>query len=168
MDISKEDFEAYEGAYRNGLAEMFNISTVKEVTGLSREKIVEIVTHYGEYRTKFYDLKPHATSVEGAGLQLRVTVDYDIIVEEFGEPQKPPFIDNKSDAFWIIETPTGIATIYNYKDGKAYCGEIGLDVPDIKDWHLGGRKRSSCEYVAFRLYYRCGLRMREEFIQSKA
>ncbi len=46
--------------------------------------------------------------------------------------------EHKTDAQWYIETPFGICTIYNYKDGKNYCGKNGLALKDITNWHLGG------------------------------
>lgn len=55
----------------------------------------------------------------------------------YGDPSKPGW--EKSDAEWIIEfSDKKVATIYNYKDGKAYCGEEGKDVKDITEWHIGG------------------------------
>jgi len=63
---------------------------------------------------------------------------YEQIIEIFGNP-----VSNgdgyKVDIEWIIDTPHGVATIYNYKNGKAYLGEKGTDVNLICEWHVGGK-----------------------------
>ena len=68
------------------------------------------------------------------------TVSYAKLVETFGEPHETGDLD-KTDAEWCFDTPAGIATIYNYKDGPAYLGAAGTPVEDITDWHIGGTTR---------------------------
>jgi hypothetical protein len=80
---------------------------------------------------------------ESSCLQGYVEVNYTDLVDCFG----PPNCDGdgyKVDAEWMIKFEDGTyATIYNYKDGKNYCGEDGLDVEDIKCWHVGGMSKQS-------------------------
>jgi hypothetical protein len=67
---------------------------------------------------------------------LRAT--YSQIVSKLGSPDDS-FDSYKTDAEWVIEFEDGtVATIYNWKDGKNYCGESGLDVSEITEWHIGG------------------------------
>ena len=77
----------------------------------------------------------------GTCLQGYIDADYSRLVELFGEP-----VDSdgyKVDAEWILETPFGIGTIYNYKDGKSYLGDEGLDIIDIIDWHIDGKNKET-------------------------
>ena len=77
-------------------------------------------------------------SAIGTCLQGYVTSDYSNIVQVFGEPIECD--SYKVDAEWVICFSDGkIATIYNWKDGKNYCGDDGLDPEDIKEWHIGGK-----------------------------
>jgi len=77
-------------------------------------------------------------SAGGTFLQGYVTTDYANIVRVFGKPIAC-INSYKVDAEWIIRFDDGeIATIYNYKTGKNYCGSEGLDVEDIETWHIGG------------------------------
>lgn len=63
---------------------------------------------------------------------------YDEVVATFGEPMKDGFDDCKSDAEWHIQFEDGmVATIYNWKDGRNYLGEDGLETWEISDWHIG-------------------------------
>jgi len=84
--------------------------------------------HVGHQR----DVYPEA----GTCLQGCVDVSYQRLVEVFGRPNYPgdPY---KMDAGWLIYSPDGVATIYNYKDGKQYLGAEGQNVADITDWHIG-------------------------------
>lgn len=83
--------------------------------------------------------------VNMTSLQGYVTTTYADLVGCFGEPT----CDGdgyKVDAEWIITFADGVvATIYNYKDGKNYCGEEGLDVEDIREWHVGGYGNTGVE-----------------------
>tara|TARA_B100000131_G_scaffold321231_1_gene371352 strand:+ start:701 stop:1081 length:381 start_codon:yes stop_codon:yes gene_type:complete len=63
---------------------------------------------------------------------------YAKIVDAIGEPSDM-FDNYKSDAEWCLEFDNGmVATIYNWKNGKNYCGEDGLELEDIDEWHIGG------------------------------
>lgn len=76
--------------------------------------------------------------INGTCLQGYIHTSYRDLVECFGEPH----CDGdgyKVDAEWMLRFEDGtVATIYNWKDGKNYCGFEGLDVEDITDWHVGG------------------------------
>ena len=78
-------------------------------------------------------------AVNGTSLKGYISADYSTLVEVFG----PPHSDGdgyKVDAEWMLQFSNGVvATIYNWKDGRNYCGEDGLDVEDITEWHVGGK-----------------------------
>jgi hypothetical protein len=46
--ITKEEFAAYESVRRSGVTNMFMVSVVGELSGLSKEKITEIMKSYSE------------------------------------------------------------------------------------------------------------------------
>ena len=82
----------------------------------------------------------------GTSLQGYISATFDELVNTFGEPGKGD--EYKTDAEWIIEFNDGtVATIYNWKDGRNYCGSGGLDVEDITDWHIGGNGQRSVDLV---------------------
>lgn len=76
----------------------------------------------------------------GTCLQDYINVSYDKIVEKYGiETTSDGY---KIDAEWIIEWSDGkVGTIYNWKNGKNYLGEDGLEVNKIKDWNIGGKDK---------------------------
>ena len=82
----------------------------------------------------------------GTSLMGQVETTYKTILEAFGEPNGDSD-GYKTDVEWTIQTPNGVATIYNWKDGHNYCGEDGLDVWDITDWHIGGHNREVVSWV---------------------
>ena len=66
---------------------------------------------------------------------------YEDIVKIFGNPL---FEGDgyKTDAEWIIEFDDGeVATIYNWKNGKNYCGNDGLEIELITNWNIGGNSQ---------------------------
>jgi len=79
-------------------------------------------------------------------LQGYIRTSYADLVACFG-PSDPNSIDDyKSDAGWTITFADGVvATIYNWKDGHNYCGDEGLDVEDITEWHIGGHLGTDAE-----------------------
>ncbi|KKM60146.1 hypothetical protein LCGC14_1544890 [marine sediment metagenome] len=51
--ISKEDFEAYEKVRESGVTNMFDVTTVCGLSGLSRETCLEIMKDYGSLCKEF-------------------------------------------------------------------------------------------------------------------
>ncbi len=86
----------------------------------------------------------------GTSFQGYIDVKYNKLVQLFGEPYTAP--DNyKTDVEWIIATPFGPATIYNYKNGYSYLGISGLKSEEMNNWHIGGKNAQSYEWILRRL-----------------
>ncbi len=86
----------------------------------------------------------------GTRLQGYVKTQYNHLVELFGEPYTN--LDNhKTDVEWIIPTPYGPASTYNYKNGYSYLGKSGLRFEEIDEWHVGGNNIQSYEWVTQQL-----------------
>jgi putative N-acetylmannosamine-6-phosphate epimerase len=81
----------------------------------------------------------------GTSLRGYVHTSYKTLHNLFGKPNLPKAKEQggKIDAEWILETPYGIASIYNYKDGKNYNGRAGTAVKDITEWHIGGLNKET-------------------------
>jgi hypothetical protein len=78
------------------------------------------------------------SKTDGTFLQGCFTMPYDKMVERLGKPDLDG--TDKTDAEWLIEFDDGtVATIYNWKNGKNYCGANGLNVEDMRDWNVGGK-----------------------------
>jgi len=93
---------------------------------------------------KVLDEEPYFAS--GTSKKGWVEETYNRLVEVFGEPNGE--VDGyKVDVQWIIFTPVGVATIYNWKNGHNYNGEMGHDVEDITDWHIGGKDEEVVDYI---------------------
>lgn len=76
-----------------------------------------------------------------------LNVSYAGLVDVLGEPggNSDPY---KQDAEWLLEFPDGtVATVYNYKDGRAYLGDEGKPVEEITDWHVGGHHPDALRLV---------------------
>jgi hypothetical protein len=73
------------------------------------------------------------------GLARLSNLSYHRIVEMFGEPSED-FDDYKSDAAWSIKFDDDeIATIYNWKNGRNYCGPDAPIKEEITIWNVGGK-----------------------------
>lgn len=75
-----------------------------------------------------------------------IDIDYKTLVEKLGQPHNHE--GYKTDAEWDIQFDDGtIATVYNWKDGHNYNNGKGLNVEDIRDWHIGGFNKKAVELV---------------------
>lgn len=86
------------------------------------------------------------SNTSGTSLIDYITATYEELVNTFGEPNSATD-EYKTDAEWTIDTPDGVATIYNYKNGHNYLGKDGMDVWDITEWHIGGHSPSIMEWI---------------------
>ena len=53
IEITQDDFQAYEDVRQSGVTNMFAVSTVSDYSGLSRDKIVSIMQNYGALNEKY-------------------------------------------------------------------------------------------------------------------
>lgn len=53
IKISKKDFQAYLQVQNSGKTNMFDLRNVVMLSGLSREKILEIMTNYHKYKEQW-------------------------------------------------------------------------------------------------------------------
>jgi hypothetical protein len=53
MDITKDEFEAYESVRASGVTNMFAVNVVSQLSGLTREQILEIMKSYGQLTEKY-------------------------------------------------------------------------------------------------------------------
>lgn len=96
---------------------------------------------------KIIRVNDESTSVNGTSYLDLFHVDYDQLVSKLGDPGDS-FDGYKTDAEWTIEFEDGnVATVYNWKNGKNYCGESGLAVSRIKEWHIGGHNACVVDWI---------------------
>ena len=53
VNITQDEFDAYEDVRISGVTNMFNVSVVSDYSGLSREKIIDIMTNYEILNNKY-------------------------------------------------------------------------------------------------------------------
>ena len=53
MEITEQEFKSYVGVQRSGVTNMFDVRVVEELSGLTKDKIMEIMKSYGELIEKF-------------------------------------------------------------------------------------------------------------------
>ena len=83
----------------------------------------------------------------GTSLQGHITATYAELVELFGKPHDF-FDDFKCDAEWYVEFDDGtVATIYNWKNGRNYCGPDAPPVEAITSWNIGGNTTEAADKI---------------------
>lgn len=91
-----------------------------------------------------------ADESNGSALVGTVDASYKEICSLFGKPIR--YEEGKVDAMWVVKfSDDTVASIYNWKDGKAYLGEDGLSVEKIKHWHIGGLGKAASTLVQITL-----------------
>jgi len=53
VNVTQDEFDAYEDVRISGVTNMFNVSVVSDYSGLSKEKIIEIMTNYEILNNKY-------------------------------------------------------------------------------------------------------------------
>ena len=53
IEITQDDFQAYENVRESGVTNMFNTSVVSDYSGLGRDKIVSIMQNYSALKDKY-------------------------------------------------------------------------------------------------------------------
>ena len=53
MEITQDDFQAYEDVRESGVTNMMAVNIVSDYSGLSRDKIVSIMKNYSELNKKY-------------------------------------------------------------------------------------------------------------------
>lgn len=96
------------------------------------------------------DYKKWIKKRDGTSFCGYVLSTYEQLLQAFGEPTSSGD-GYKIDVEWIVDTPHGVATIYNYKNGRAYMGEEGLGLDQIFEWHVGSKNNKSYEWVKQKL-----------------
>jgi len=84
--------------------------------------------------------------INGTHLQGHIKCSYDRLTELLGEPMEGD--GYKVDAEWALQFDDDtISTIYNWKNGKSYCGDRGLSVENINEWNIGGISINAVSHV---------------------
>ena len=53
IEITQDDFQAYEDLRESGVTNMFNTSVVSDYSGLSKDKIVSIMQNYSALHERY-------------------------------------------------------------------------------------------------------------------
>ena len=53
VNITQDEFDAYVEVQMSGVTNMFNVSVVSDYSGLSREKIITIMSNYDSLSIKY-------------------------------------------------------------------------------------------------------------------
>jgi hypothetical protein len=102
-------------------------------------------------KMKFTTHNEAVIETSGTHLQGYVSVGYEELVRAFGEPLCGD--GHKVDAEWNVCFEDGTrATIYNWKNGKNYCGDEGQEVQEITEWNIGGHDKGAVPKVIHALY----------------
>lgn len=95
---------------------------------------------------KFINQEKILIDVSGTSLQGYIMTSYAMLLIKLGKPK--PGDGRKTDAEWSLLFADGtVATVYNWKNGKAYMGEDGLELKEINEWHIGGFDERARELV---------------------
>jgi hypothetical protein len=95
--------------------------------------------------TKDFGVIEYLPSFEGGCLQEEIDISYKELVAIFGQAGEGD--GYKTECEWTIQTPSGRASIYDYKEGKTYCGSEGTNKTEIRNWHIGGSNHEVADWI---------------------
>ena len=89
------------------------------------------------------NLEMLAMGTHGQG---QIECSYSQLLVRFGEPSEGDGF--KTQAEWLVCTPAGIATIYDWKQGDSYHGPgNGTPIEELTEWSIGGHNKSVVEWI---------------------
>ncbi|CAB5220459.1 hypothetical protein UFOVP236_63 [uncultured Caudovirales phage] len=98
---------------------------------------------------KFVTHNHKEIDINGTSYQGVIACSYRVLVMLFGKPLEKNFDNYKSDAEWHVEFDDGAQmTVYNWKNGKNYCGDEGIPTQEINTWHIGGQTQEVVNRVS--------------------
>ena len=86
--------------------------------------------------------KSNPRSLVRGGFQGYLFGSYADVLAEFGE-HLGPSPDGKVRAEWVLDTPVGSLTIYDYKAVES--------LESVRDWHVGGHSKAVLAWLARRV-----------------
>jgi hypothetical protein len=57
VEVTKEDFQAYEAVRASGVTNMYDVKTVSALSGLSKDTIFAVMKQYGKLTEKYPDVR---------------------------------------------------------------------------------------------------------------
>lgn len=78
------------------------------------------------------------TRMSGTHFVGLLNADFQDLVKVFGAPTFEMYPD-KCQVTWALETPLGVATIYDWKEP--------VKAQDVRVWHIGGHDQPVAEYI---------------------
>ena len=64
MEITKKQFNSYVTVQESGITNMFNVSLVTDLTGLTKDQCIDIMKNYEEYSKKFASVQQQRTDTK--------------------------------------------------------------------------------------------------------
>jgi hypothetical protein len=81
------------------------------------------------------------TEISGTSGKGSFICEYKTLVKVLGQPEEGD--EYKTQAEWDIEYKDGtVTTIYDWKQGKCYLGEEGIEPKEVIEWHVGGNEET--------------------------
>jgi hypothetical protein len=98
---------------------------------------------------KYFTHNQLPVSIDNTCLQGHIRTGYQELVSAFGKQVGPELFDTiKSDAEWHIQFEDGlIATVYNWKNGRNYCGPSAPAAHEITEWNIGGKSEEVVQRI---------------------
>lgn len=154
MDVTKEDFEAFEHVRSSkgvsGEINMLDFEAVAKEAYIDQKVVEAIIKDYLHLKYT-YDVKLRTGNTMQAIKETQykgsIFASHNNLVEAFGKPFVD-YYDQNTDRVWLIPTPYGIGTIYSTPEDKQYRRyDAAIDLTEAKAWHVGGCNMDTYEDI---------------------